>query len=150
MDIVLLIVMLGIGIGGVIHSRRGYGCRDVDSCDRPYVVLARRAVLPVWHAIVFVLLWGLPPAGLICARVYTGGYDELVDSAFIAELIVCGVYWLVLRRFRRRVESLDLLVCPQCLYPLVGLAVERPCPECGLQVPEGRLEWIWRAALHGL
>jgi len=76
---------------------------------------------------------------------WLGGFLSLCVLALLG-LIGAGFVWGLLRRrrFFRRLEKRDFLVCPDCHYSLVAHAAGGRCPECGYAFTPESLLQDWR------
>ncbi len=62
---------------------------------------------------------------------------------FLPMFCLMAIFFLQQRRFRRRVQAADYLLCPDCGYALAGHEGIVHCPECGtaLDIEAVRRQW---------
>lgn len=68
-----------------------------------------------------------------------------IAVASIGLMFVMGVWWIWIRiRLHSSARECGYLLCPHCLYPLVGLPNNHNCPECGRPFDLTKVETNWR------
>lgn len=87
---------------------------------------------------------GLLPGGVLRPSTQVSGLRRYIGVLVLLVGIagVCYAFWHV-GRIRRRVETYEFTLCLDCGYPLIGLATEGRCPECGTSYEVGKVRESW-------
>ncbi len=69
----------------------------------------------------------------------------LIFLITVTDWVAPRVFKTRARRFRKHVEAVELEVCVECGYDLVGLPDHHRCPECGIGYDKHEVRTIWQA-----
>ena len=138
-------VVLGTGMYLMVHRRLELNSFVVKQDYGQIVKAIHRHAWPLGIHMLYVTAGALLLASAIIDHIgnrNAGG----AFSALAIGLIIVSTYWhfVILSKVRKRVLEYDRDLCPNCLYPLVNVDVERiKCPECGISSNPSDIRKAW-------